>query len=67
MHHAVDIAIKTDEQAEFRGVLDFAFNNRALGMGCGKAFPGIALNLLETQRNPALGSVDFQNLHFHLL
>ena len=31
MDHAVDIAIETDEQAEFGDVLDLAFDGRAAG------------------------------------
>ena len=60
MHHAVDIAVEADEQAEFGDVLDFAFNDRADRILCGEGLPRILLDLLEAQRNAALGGVDFQ-------
>src|SRR5262249_53869965 len=63
MHHAVDIAVETDEQAEFGYVLDLALDDRAGRMLLGEALPGILLDLLEAERDAPLGAIDFQNLH----
>jgi hypothetical protein len=40
--HAVDVAIEADEQAEFGGVLDFAFDGRTNRELLGEDFPRVA-------------------------
>ncbi len=40
--HAVDVAVEADEQAEFGGVLDFAFDVGANRVLLGEGFPRIA-------------------------
>src|SRR5438477_5317257 len=67
VHHAVDIALEPEEQAELGLVLDLAFDRGANREFLDKHFPGVAHGLLETERNPALDRVDFENLHFHFL
>src|ERR1700688_4157836 len=67
MDHAVDVALETQEQAELGLVLDFAFDRRADRELLDEHFPGIAHGLLETERDPALDRIDFQNLHFDFL
>src|SRR3546814_15503702 len=57
----MDVAVETDEQAEFSGVLDFAFDHAANRVTVSKAVPRIGLCLLEAQRNAALVFVHFQH------
>src|SRR3546814_1984367 len=59
--HAIDVAVETNEQAEFSGVLDFAFDHAANRVTVSKAVPRIGLCLLEAQRNAALVFVHFQH------
>src|SRR3546814_5738102 len=59
--HAIDVAVETNEQAEFGGVLDFAFDHAANRVTVSKAVPRIGLCLLEAQRNAALVFVHFQH------
>src|SRR5208283_4324636 len=54
MHHAVDIAVETKEQAELGLVLDFALDHRAGRIFLQKYLPGIAHGLLEAERDAAL-------------
>src|SRR5690606_25046969 len=67
VHHAVHIAFEADEQAEFGLVLDFAFDDRANRMVALEGVPGVLQRLLETQRDAALGRIDFQHDHIDLL
>src|SRR5882757_5383979 len=67
MHHAVDVALEPEEQAEFGLVLDLAFDRRTDREFFDEHFPGIAHGLLEAERNPALDRIDLQNLHFDFL
>src|SRR6202161_2605170 len=67
MDHAVDIALEPEEQAELGLVLDLAFDRRSHRELFDEYFPRIAHGLLETERNPALDRIDFQNLHFDFL
>src|SRR3546814_3133780 len=39
--HAIDVAVETNEQAEFSGVLDFAFDHAANRVTVSKAVPQI--------------------------
>lgn len=64
VHHAVDIAVEADEQAEFGLVLDFAFDFSAGRMAAGECCPRIFQRLLEAERNTALGRIDFENDDF---
>src|ERR1700677_132942 len=66
MHHAVDIAVEPEKQAEFGLVLDLALNHRAGGIFLEKHLPRIAHGLFEAERNTALHRIDFENLHFDL-
>src|SRR5262249_47336742 len=65
--HAVHITIDAEERAEFGLVFDFALPRGARRMLLDEHFPRIAHGLLETERNPALHRIDFENLHFNLL
>src|SRR5476649_2234961 len=67
MHHAVDIAVEAEEQAELGLVLDLAFDRRSRRIFLDEQFPRIAHGLLETERNAALDRIDFQNLDFDFL
>src|SRR5580700_1355546 len=67
VHHAVDVTVEAEEQAEFGLVLDLA-----LDLGAGRIFlqehlPGIAHGLLEAKRNAALDRIDLEHLHLDLL
>src|SRR5580693_3777591 len=67
VHHAVDVAVETEEQAEFGLVLDLA-----LDLGTGRIFlqehfPRVAHGLLETERNAALDRIDLEDLHLDFL
>src|SRR5713226_1985169 len=67
MHHAVDVAVEAEEQAELGLVLDLAFD---LGPGrilLDELFPRIAHGLLETERDAALDRIDLEDLHIDLL
>ena len=65
--HAVDVAIETDEQAEFGGVLDFASDLRADRVLLGELFPRIALGLLEAEADATLFAVDLEDHDFDFL
>ena len=65
MNHSVDIAIEPDEQAEFGGVLDFAFDGRTDRVLFCKSLPWVLLRLLEAQADPALVAIDFEHGHGH--
>src|SRR5450631_3962012 len=67
MDHAVDVALEPEEQTEFGLVLDLAFDRRSNREFFDENFPGVAHGLLETERNPALDRIDFENLHFDFL
>src|SRR3979490_25182 len=67
MHHAVDVSLEPEEQAELGLVLDLAFDRGADREFLDEDFPGIAHGLLEAERNPALDRIDFENLHFDFL
>src|SRR5580700_5470249 len=67
MHHAVDVALEPEEQAELGLVLDLALDHRTDRELLDENFPGIAHGLLEAERNPALDRIDFENLHFDFL
>src|SRR5450759_2182506 len=67
MDHAVDVALEPEEQAELGLVLDLAFDRRSDREFFDEHFPGIAHGLLETERNPALDRIDFENMHFDFL
>ncbi|EGE57140.1 hypothetical protein RHECNPAF_470013 [Rhizobium etli CNPAF512] len=67
VHHAVDIAVEADEQAEFGLVLDFAFDFSAGRMAAGECCPRVFQRLLEAERDTALGRIDFENDDFDFL
>src|SRR5262245_39156544 len=67
MHHAVDAAIKPDEEAELGDVADRPLDVGARRMIGGEGDPGILLGLLQAQRNAALLGIDLEHLHFDLL
>src|ERR1700761_2153549 len=67
MHHAVDVALETEEQTELGLVLDLALDGRTDRELLDEDFPRVTHGLLETERNPALDGIDFQHLHFDFL
>src|SRR5215212_8984044 len=67
MHHAIDVALETEEQAELGLVFDLAFDSRSDRELLYEYFPGISHGLLEAERDPALDRIDFKNLHFDFL
>src|SRR4030088_3033638 len=67
MDHAVDVAFEPEEQAELGLVLDLAFDRRSHREFLDEHLPWISHGLLETERDPALDRIDFENLHFHFL
>ncbi len=67
MHHAIDIAIESEEQAELGLVFDFAFDHRAGRIFLHKQLPWVAHGLLEPERNAALDRIDFEHLHLDFL
>ncbi len=64
MHHAVDVAVETDEQTELGDRLDLAFDLGARRMGDRKALPRIFHALLEAEADAPLVGIDFQHLDF---
>ncbi len=67
MDHAVDVVLQAEEQAELGLVLDLALDGRADRMLLRELFPRIAHGLLQAERDAALGGVDFEDDHLHLL
>src|SRR5579871_5444761 len=67
MHHAVDVAVEAEEEAELGLVLDLAFDRRAHRMLLGEGLPWIGQGLLEAERNPALDRIDFEHGDFDFL
>ncbi len=67
VHHAVDVVVQADEQAELGGVLDFAFDGRADRVGGDEGVPRVGHGLLQAQRHAALGRIDVQHHHVHFL
>src|ERR1043166_952513 len=67
MHHAVDVAVEAQEQAELGLVLDLTFEHRAGRIFLQEHFPRIAHGLLETERNAPLDRIDLEDLHLDLL
>src|SRR5580704_9250934 len=67
VHHAVDVAVEAEEQAELGLVLDFAFDHRAGWIFLDEHLPRIAHGLLEPERDAALDRIDLEHLHFHFL
>src|SRR5712671_1381970 len=59
MDHAVHVAVETEEETDFRLVLDLAFDCRPGWVFLNKELPWIAHGLLETERDPALDRIDF--------
>ena len=67
MHHAVDVVVETDEQAELGDVLDLALDGAAGRMALLEGLPGIAEALLEAERDAALLGIDLEHHHLDLL
>src|SRR6202035_1649493 len=67
VHHAVDVAVEAEEQAELGLVLDFALDQRAGRIFLQEHFPRITHGLLETERNAALDRIDLEDLHLNFL
>ncbi len=67
VHHAVDVVVEADEQAELGGVLDLAFHARADRVLFEELLPGVLHGLLEAQADAALGGVDVEHHDFHFL
>ena len=67
MHHAVDVAVEADEQAELGLVLDLALDGRADGMLLDERFPRVLQRLLEAERDAALGGIDLEHLNLDFL
>src|SRR5262244_804357 len=67
MHHAVDVAIEAEEEAELGLVLDLAFDRRAGRILLDEHLPRVAHGLLETERDAALDRIDFEDLNVDLL
>ena len=67
MHHAVDIAVEADEQAELGLVLDLALDRGADRILVGEGFPRIGEGLLQAERDAALVGIDLEHHHFHFL
>ena len=67
MHHAVDVAVEAEEQAELGLVLDLALDHGAGRILLDEHLPRIAHGLLEAERDAALDRIDFEDLHLDLL
>ena len=67
VHHAVDVAVEAEEQAELGLVLDLAFDHRAGRIFLDEHLPRIAHGLLEAERDAALDRIDLEDLHLDLL
>ena len=67
VHHAVDVAVQADEQAELGDVLDLALELGAGGILLDERLPRIALGLLEAERDAPLLRIDVEHLHLDLL
>src|SRR4051794_14030113 len=67
VHHAVDVVVEADEQAELGDVADLALDDRARGMCLDEGFPGITQALLEAEADPALLRVDLEHHDLDLL
>src|SRR5580704_6504079 len=67
VHHAVDVTVEAEEQAEFGLVLDLAFDHRTGGILFDKHLPRIAHGLFETERDAALDRIDLKDLHLNFL
>src|SRR6202012_231119 len=61
VHHAVDVVVQADEQAELGGVLDFALDGGAHRVSRQEGVPRIGHGLLEAQGYAALGRIDVQD------
>ena len=59
--HAVNVAVKTNEETKFGRILDFAFNGRANWELVGERCPWIVVRLLEAKRNATFFHVDVEN------
>src|SRR2546429_5789185 len=67
MHHAVDVAVEAEEEAELGLVLDLALDGRAGRILLDEDLPRIAHGLLEAERDAALDRIDLEDLPVHLL
>ena len=67
MHHAVDVAVEAEEQAELGLVLDLALDQAAGRILLDEHLPRIAHGLLEAERDAALDRIDLEHLHLDLL
>src|SRR5262249_15875180 len=67
VHHAVYVAIQTEEQAELGLILDLALDYAAGRVLLDKELPRIAHGLFEAERDPALDRIDLKDLHLHFL
>src|SRR5438128_2240396 len=67
MHHAVDVAVEPEEQAELGLVLDLALDGGTDRVLLHESLPRIAHRLLQPERDAALDRIDLEDLHFDLL
>src|SRR6266487_3012890 len=67
MHHAVDVAVEPEEQAELGLVLDLALDGGTDRVLLHERLPRIAHRLLQPERDAALDRIDLEDLHFDLL
>src|ERR1700719_977569 len=67
VHHAVDVAVEAEEEAEFGLVLDLALDLGAGRIFLQEHFPRVTHGLLEAKRNAALDRIDLEDLHLDLL
>src|SRR5579864_5242598 len=67
VHHAVDVAVEAEEQAELGLVLDLALDLRAGRIFLEEDLPRIAHGLLQAKRDAALDRIDFEHLDLDFL
>src|SRR5829696_8983530 len=60
----VDVVLDLDEGAELGEVADLALDARADRVLLGQLVPGVALDLLEAERNAARRRIDAEHLRF---
>ncbi len=67
MHHAVNVAVETEKEAELGLILDLALDNAAGRIFLDEDLPRIAHGLLQAKRDTPLDRIDFENLHVDFL
>ncbi len=67
MHKAVDVTVKTDEDAKVGDRLNAARNFIALGVIPGKRIPRVLRALLDAKRNPAALLINIEHHDFNFV